>query len=140
MSKRAAAGRTFGRTATSLVVGGALALGGLASAGAAAAAPACTSGYTCLFDATDGPTGTPRIGFSQSGLINYSGRTYYASSTSLDNSVNAVFYKFQLDGMRFYRDANGMNLITTYVPGEQGFRNWSSSNWNVASSQVGFTV
>lgn len=106
---------------------------GVAAAVPASAAPSCASGYVCLFNRTDGSDGI-RVAYKY-GESNYAGKTFYNSSEKLDNNVDAVHYNWNSSRIEFYTGANyNDRFITTYKPGEQGFRNWSSGNKNVASS------
>lgn len=103
----------------------------------AAAAPTCSSGYVCLFNETNGSDGV-RVAF-QYGRSSYAAMTFYGSKIKLDNAVEAVHYNFQKVRLRFYTQAGYKGTrITQYVPGQQGFRNWTAANCNILSSHQEF--
>lgn len=106
----------------------------VASSASANGATVCASGYVCVFNQLNAAGGT-RSGFIY-GVSNYSGMKYASnSSVNLDNSIESVNYNWNTSRVEFWTGANYTGtLITTYRPGEQGFRNWSSPNRNVASS------
>ncbi|XBH22444.1 hypothetical protein V5R04_04260 [Jonesiaceae bacterium BS-20] len=107
--------------------------GGVAAAVPASAVPSCASGYVCLFNRPLGSDGL-RVAY-QYGLSNYVGKTYYKSMVSLNDSVDAVHYNWRFSRIDFWTGSQYQGvLITRYKPGEQGFRNWSTFNRNVASS------
>lgn len=100
---------------------------------AASASPPCSSGYICLFNETEGSDDV-RVAH-QYGLSNYAGSTYYNSKISLDNSVEAVHYNWNSSSVSFWTQKSYEGTkITTYKPGQQGFRNWTAANCNIASS------
>lgn len=127
----------FKRSAARVGIAAAMAVSivgaGVAASVPASAAPSCSSGYVCLFNRTNGSDGI-RIAY-QYGIANYANKTFHNSSVNLDNNVDAVFYNWQNSRISFWTGANYSGAqITTYKPGEQGFRNWSAANRNIASS------
>lgn len=123
--------------ATSLVGAGALGVG-LAVAAPATAAPTCSATYVCLFNETDGSDNV-RSAFKDP-LSNYAGSTYFSHpSIGLDNSVEAVHYNWGTSSIRFWTQGGyGGTVITSYAPGQQGFRNWTAANSNIASAHQAF--